>query len=170
MKNRLVVAAVVVVAAVGVNFLYRTVGQGAGVKDGGMSTLVTVEEDDPDVEKAILTARKTVDDFIKRFEHPQSGDENFSVKKEFKDNGQSEHIWITEISYKNGVFSGQVGNEPQLVSNVRFGETVSVHRKEISDWMWLTNGKMHGGYTVRALLKNMPKADADALRQQLQLE
>ena len=34
---------------------------------------------------------------------------------------------------------------------------------DISDWMYLRNGKIVGGETIKPLLKAMPKADANAL-------
>ena len=39
---------------------------------------------------------------------------------------------------------------------------------DISDWMFMRNGKIVGGETIRPLLKSLPKANADALREKLE--
>jgi uncharacterized protein YegJ (DUF2314 family) len=39
---------------------------------------------------------------------------------------------------------------------------------DISDWMFMRNGKIVGGETIRPLLKSLPKANADALRAKLE--
>ncbi|MBN2342601.1 MAG: DUF2314 domain-containing protein [Deltaproteobacteria bacterium] len=126
-------------------------------KNDDTSTMVEVEQDDAEMAQAIQTARKTVDVFLSRFQHPRKGDTHFSVKMKLTYQTESEHVWLTDIVYENGVFVGKIANDPEVVTHVRFGETVQVAREDISDWMWLANGKMHGGYTFRGLLKNMPK-------------
>ena len=45
---------------------------------------------------------------------------------------------------------------------------VEFKEADISDWMFMRNGKIVGGETIRPLLKAMPKADADALRARME--
>jgi uncharacterized protein YegJ (DUF2314 family) len=45
---------------------------------------------------------------------------------------------------------------------------VNSSEADISDWMFMRNGKIVGGETIKPLLKAMPKADADALRARME--
>lgn len=132
--------------------------------------VIMVDDNDKDMARAIKNARRTVSDFIQRLKHPQKYDESFSIKKKIQYHGEIEHFWLSNVTYRNGVFAGKIANQPELVKNVQFGDTVKVKETEISDWMWLNRGKMHGGYTLRAMLKYMSLNQADALRAQYQLE
>ena len=42
-----------------------------------------------------------------------------------------------------------VDNEPQKIRGLKLGQLVLVNSNEISDWLY-TDGKLVGGYTVRA--------------------
>ena len=55
------------------------------------------------------------------------------------------------------------------------GELAEFTEADISDWMFMRNGKIVGGETIRPLLKSMPKADdsrqdGDALRLDADIE
>ena len=50
----------------------------------------------------------------------------------------------------------------------RLGDNVEFKDADITDWMFLRNGKIVGGETIRPMLKLMTKADADALRARLE--
>ena len=47
-----------------------------------------------------------------------------------------------------------------MVTNVKEGQKWSVKKSEISDWMFMRDGKMHGNYTMRPLLKTMSEEEA----------
>jgi uncharacterized protein YegJ (DUF2314 family) len=48
----------------------------------------------------------------------------------------------------------------------RAGDPVEVARDEIEDWMINTGDLRFGGYSVRAMLADMPARQAEALRRQ----
>jgi uncharacterized protein YegJ (DUF2314 family) len=60
-------------------------------------------------------------------------------------------MWVTDLKFKNGRFSGTINNEPDQVKTVHLGQRVTVAQGEISDWMYVENGKLRGGYTIRVL-------------------
>ena len=68
-------------------------------------------------------------------------------------------VWLVDVTYQNGEFSGRINNEPGMVSNVQMGDRRQVAKAEISDWLFMRDGKMHGNYTLRPLLKTMPEKD-----------
>ena len=50
----------------------------------------------------------------------------------------------------------------------RAGDLAEFREADVADWMFLRNGKIVGGETIRPTLKNMSKADADALRARME--
>ena len=68
----------------------------------------------------------------------------------------------------NGTYSGHFANEPRDLPGKREGDQVQFAQGDISDWMFMRNGKIVGGETIKPLLKSMPKADADALRARME--
>ena len=49
-----------------------------------------------------------------------------------------------------------LGSTP-LDHGLRRGDRVSVNPDEISDWAYLQNGRLVGGYTIRALYAQLPR-------------
>jgi uncharacterized protein YegJ (DUF2314 family) len=125
-------------------------------------TLVTSGYDEQEMESAIARARAEVDAFIAELGSPSG--EDHSVKAPIEDNGETEHFWLTDVVYRDGKFEGLIGNDPGLVTNVKLGDKWTVAKEDISDWMYMRDGMMHGNYTMRPLLVTLPKEQADAFR------
>lgn len=117
------------------------------------------------MEVAISTARGRVDDFVAVLRANDA--DSFSVKAPITDSHGTEHFWITDVSFKDGVFTGRIGNEPGIVKNVRFGQEWRIEKEKISDWMYMRGDKIHGGFTIDPLLGSYSKEEADALRARL---
>jgi uncharacterized protein YegJ (DUF2314 family) len=125
------------------------------VRREGQPDYIQVPDKDPEMDKAIQTARDTVDTFIAALRSRTAAQTNFTVKKPFKDGEQVEHIWLSDASFDGTQFSGRVDNEPMDVKNVKMGQTASAARNEISDWFYVDGGKLVGGYTIRVLHARM---------------
>jgi len=125
-------------------------------------TLIRGGYDEQEMEAAIARARSEVDSFIAELSKGNGSD--FAVKVPIEDKEETEHFWLTDIVYRNGKFEGVIGNDPGMVTNVKSGQKWSVKKSEISDWMFMREGKMHGNYTLRPLLKTMPEEEAAKLR------
>ena len=119
--------------------------------------VVLVADDDPEMAAAVQKARDTVDDFITALESGSATASDFAVKKEFKQGESSEFMWLSELSYGDGVFSGTLNNDPGIVTNVKIGETFTVARGEIQDWIYFEGEEMKGGYSVRILMERSQK-------------
>ena len=128
-------------------------------------TLIKGGYDEQEMEAAIARARSEVDSFIA--EMSKGNGTNFAVKVPIQDKEETEHFWLTDIVYRNGKFEGVIGNDPGMVTNVKSGQKWSVKKSEISDWMFMREGKMYGNYTLRPLLKTMPEEKAAKLRSML---
>ena len=132
---------------------------GDTVKREGEPPIVYVEDDDPKMAAAIDNARSTVDRFIQNLEKPKPSQSGFSVKLPVKDGDNVEHMWVLPVRYENGTFSGTINNEPDKVKTVKIGDQVKVAKDQISDWMFVDDGKLMGGYTIRVLRDSMPEQE-----------
>ena len=125
-------------------------------------TLVEGGYDEQEMEAAIARARSEVDSFIA--ELAKGNGTNFSVKAPIEDQGKTEHFWLTNVVYRDGEFAGKIDNEPGIVGNVKMGQAWTIKKEKISDWMFMRDGKMHGNYTMRPLLKTLPEKEAAKMR------
>ena len=130
--------------------------------------VVNVAADDQEMNAAIAKARSTLPVFWKSFERPARNEESFALKVKITDANGTEHFWVNEIQRKNGKISGEINNDPEIVKSVKIGQRIDVRDEQISDWMFTRNGKIVGNYTMRPLLKTLPKGEADRLRSMLE--
>jgi uncharacterized protein YegJ (DUF2314 family) len=125
-------------------------------------TLVRDGYDEQEMETAIARARAEIDVFIAALEKGQGSD--FAIKVPITDRGETEHFWLTDVTYRDDAFEGLIGNDPGIVTNVKFGQKWKSKKSEISDWLFMRDKKMHGNYTLRPLLKTMKKEEAQMWR------
>ena len=118
-----------------------------------------VADDDPRMNTAMEKARSTVQNFIDALKAPRAGQSAFSIKVAFADGADTEHMWLTPVTYDGTNFQGTVNNEPEKVKSVKMGQKVSVVPAKISDWMYLDNRKLVGGYTTRVLRDALTPAE-----------
>jgi uncharacterized protein YegJ (DUF2314 family) len=134
----------------------------AGCGRSKPETLVEGGYDEQEMEAAIARARAEVDSFLRELLNPTGA--NHAVKAAIEDGDKTEHFWLTDLSFQNGAFVGTINNEPGIVGNVKMGQQWTVKKGEISDWLFMREGKMHGNYTMRPLLKTMPAEEAAKFR------
>jgi uncharacterized protein YegJ (DUF2314 family) len=130
---------------------------GVTIQREGEPPVTYVDDDDPQMLGAIKKARSTVDQFIQALNHPKPSQSEFTVKLLIKDGKHGEHMWIAPVHYKGGKFTGEIGNDPDKVKTVKYGDTVTVAKDQISDWMYVENGKLVGGFTFRVLRDSLSK-------------
>ena len=111
-----------------------------------------VAGDDAEMAAAETAARASLDDFIKALQSPTENQSNFSVKYAHTDGDEVEHMWIINVTYKDGIFTGELGNEPVNVHNIAMGDTLDVKRDEAEDWLYYDGEALKGGYTVKVLM------------------
>jgi len=106
-------------------------------------------------DNAILLAQQTVNKFEKAYKENNDDFKDFSIKMPFRGTQGYEHIWLSDIKYENNEFRGIVNNSPAFTREVNKGDTVIIDTKKISDWMYVENGKLIGGYSIRAMRDKM---------------
>jgi len=127
--------------------------------------ITSFEKDDAGMNSAISQARSTVDHFITRLNAPVTDDDMVSVKIAMATtDGSFEHIWCDGVVFREGTFTANIANEPRDKQYV-YGQQVTAKSGEISDWMFVENRKLVGGYTVRYMYSQMSATEkADFLR------
>ena len=121
--------------------------------------VIHFQEDDPKMNAAIDKARATVNTFITALNTHKLGQSGLAIKMMFKDGTNIEHMWVGHVSYDGSKFHGTVSNDPENVKTVKMGQKASVAPSEISDWMYIDNKKLVGGYTLRAMRDAMEPAE-----------
>lgn len=124
----------------------------------GPGDTYTVNSDDPEMNKATETARQKFYLFEQALRGRTDSMNNFSLKVRFAVKDGGEQLWIDDIQIDNGNYIGVVGNRPYWVKGLHLGDTIKVSKPDITDWMYLENNVLHGGYTTR-LLRNRMSSD-----------
>lgn len=150
-------------ALVGVSPLAPAGAEEAGLED----RTIMVQKDDAAMEKAIADARASLDYFLDLAAKPPADTAGYALKVAVRDGDKVEHIWLTPFRQDESKFVGMVNNDPELVKNVKAGKPFAFGRDDISDWMYQKDGKLHGGFTTRALIARMSEAEAAPYRAML---
>jgi len=146
------------------------VGPGMPAHRASAETVIDVPNGDAEMAAAIGKARASLPAFWASYASPKPSEEGHSLKVRFPYGSNShEHIWMAEVKkLEGGRYSGRFANEPVHLPGKHVGDQVEFTDADISDWMFMRNGKIVGGETIRPLLKSMPKAEAAALRARME--
>ena len=125
----------------------------------GEPDVYNVDDTDAAMNDAIKKANKTLEHFEKAIASKKPEYEYFSIKQRFETANGGEHIWIQDIQFKNGNYMGIVGNEPVSTSEVQLGQTITIDRSKISDWLYFDNGIVQGAYTIKVLRDQMTEEE-----------
>ena len=68
-------------------------------------------------------------------------------------------MWLVPVEHHNGEFVGTLNNEPAWISTAKIGDELKVAKGEISYWMYVDDGKLIGGYTLRVLRDSLTEAE-----------
>ena len=117
-----------------------------------------------DMLAAIARARSTLDQFLDLAGNPAPGMSGFKMKVIVRDGKNLENFWITPFRVVGEDFEGVVANRPEIIGNVRLGETIRFPRADVSDWGYVRDGRQVGSFTVCVLFRYMPPHAADYFR------
>ncbi len=125
--------------------------------------------DNTATQEATLRARASIHSLIQPFLQNQL--DEFAIKIPVSDDhGQTEHLWLTNLTYENQNFTGNLDEEPEYLKNVAKGDPYQISLDLITDWKYYRDGLMHGNHTLRAALPNMPAAKANKYQEILAKE
>jgi uncharacterized protein YegJ (DUF2314 family) len=129
--------------------------------------VINVAGDDPEMKAAIAKARDTLPQFWQAFNNRTRGETDFSLKVRITDNGGVEHFWLSHLEKRDAQLYGVINNDAEIVRNVKLGERLPIPEADISDWLYMREGKMVGNYTLRVLFKSMPAAEVRRYKEML---
>ena len=148
-------AVVVVLAAAGSSCRK---GPEPRIERKGEPDFIPVEDNDPEMDAAVRKGRDTLPELVKALTERPFGSRDFAIKKGFPAGKRQEFIWLTDVALENGGFHAHVGNQPVWTTSVNLGDSLFVKKEEVVDWMYIRDGELVGGYTVRVLFKREPPA------------
>ncbi len=127
-------------------------------------TTVPFDSEDARMRFAIDEARSSLRKFFDAYLNPKPNQTAFLLKVLFESGEASEHIWLADIDASVSPLEGTVANEPNL-PGLTFMERVRFNPWQITDWMYIEDGYLVGGYTtqvIRAGLTTAERAQYDA--------
>lgn len=72
-----------------------------------------------------------------------------------------EHMWINEINFDGEKIKGILVNHPNELTNVANGDYVEIPVNQISDWLFATDDKTYGGFTIHAMRSEMSETERE---------
>jgi uncharacterized protein YegJ (DUF2314 family) len=123
------------------------------------------DREDAELLRIAQNARDTLPIFFRRLQSPLPGDGNFRIKCPFRADGRSgfsrEQVWLSDIRFQDGGYSGVLANTPYYMSGFARGERVNFNIDDITDWMFTRAGKITGGLSIKYLLEQIPEHERD---------
>lgn len=128
----------------------------------GEPTIYGVQSGDPEMNKAIETAKLTLSKFKTALESKNPDFKMFALKVKFTTDSGAEHIWLGSVELVNGKYFGVVDNVPETIDEIKIGQRLRIDKRRVSDWMYLDQDKLRGGYTIRMLRNRMSAQEKKA--------
>jgi uncharacterized protein YegJ (DUF2314 family) len=136
-------------------------GKNAPSKSAEVPATFHIGQDDEELARIAQNARDTLPQFFRHLLRPANGESDFRLKYPFRaDPGSGfgmEQLWLSDIEFKDGVYYGLVANTPFYIATMKKGDTVVFSTSEISDWVYIRDGKIEGGLSIKYLLEQIPE-------------
>ena len=127
-------------------------------RDFSPSPEIEVEQSDKELEKIADNARRALPTFFRNLTRPEAGANNFYVKYPLSaDDGGIEQVWLGDIRVKEGIYYGRLANTPSLPGDRKKGKLITFDPDKITDWMYIQDGKIIGGRSIKYLLEKTPE-------------
>lgn len=127
----------------------------ASTNKGDSAWCKTISDDDKAMDRAVTKARESLGFFLAALKAHKPDSTAFEVKKCCVDGDNVEHVWIGNITWDGKVFHGRVDNDPLDVHNIKLGQRVTVAPADVTDWMFVKDGKLMGGFTTRVFYSRL---------------
>ncbi len=120
-------------------------------------TAATPQEEE--MEKAMDEAVEKLDNFLAVLKAPKKNQDQFAIKFIVDVKDEAELLWLNEPKFEKGVFTGKLANQPAIAKHLKMGEAIKVKEDDVVDWMYVEEGKLQGGYTIRVQRKFIQAAE-----------
>jgi len=130
--------------------------------------VIDVPNQDEAMNWGMQKANLTMHYFEECLRNPKPSQQYFSVKAKVTEGNKIEHIWLNEPSFdEEGNLFGVVGNVPIDIKSLQLNQKIGIDKSSVSDWMIIENGRLIGGYTIRAVRDGLPKSQLQSFDQSL---
>lgn len=164
-----ILAALVVFAAVSV-FLVFTDDPGDGATGKrSQPDIIQVHESDTEMNAAMAQARSSLNGFVDRLPRMRAAGLPVSIKFPLSENGETEHVWMGDPVFGDGLFAGYLASEPANLPSWSYGDRVVVPADEISDWMVIEDDTLYGGFTMYVARDRMSPEQRKAMADRMGL-
>ena len=118
---------------------------------------------------AIQQARSTISQFFRAHRVPRRTQTDFRIRAAFQDGDQSEQIWLSHLDFNTRPATGVVTTRPNTIRTVSYHKRVPFRPEQMTDWMYLENGRLIGGLTtgVQVSQETEPVGFLDRLKRRL---
>ncbi len=113
-------------------------------------TIRAGEDDEAKLQAAVDAARQSIGQFLDSFADPKPDQDSFLVSVAFIEGTRFERIWVSGLDFSGETLRGVIASEPALAGFV-FGQPVEFTYPQITDWMYVEDGRLVGGYTMRVI-------------------
>lgn len=114
--------------------------------------IIHTSKDDDSINRAMAEAQRNYPTLMAAWE--RAGKEsNAIVKGRFVHEGQTEFMWIAVESLTEASVTGELGNEPAHIPDLKKGQKVTVMHDDVVDWACAIDGKMQGMYVEKLLVR-----------------
>ena len=139
-------------------FAVFSCGKGHDASRRRPSAIIELAQADREIAKIAENARRGLPNFFRSLSRPEKGANNFCVKYPLTAiDGSVEYAWLNGINFKNGVYYGVIANTTMLTDSVNKGDTIIIDTDKITDWMYVQDGKIMGGRSIKYLLEKIPE-------------
>jgi uncharacterized protein YegJ (DUF2314 family) len=126
------------------------------VQRPGKPDFVYARVNDQEMAAAMRRAQETLPLFAAALADERPGTRAFAIKKAYSDGKHTEYIWLSRVVRSGEGFEATVDNTPVWLSDVKVGSRAMVERNDVVDWMFVENGTLVGGFTIRVLFFREP--------------
>ena len=149
-------------------FLFACQNDPRVIKRDGQPDISLINQDDSEMTNAIKLANQTLGQFDLALQTKDTTLKELALKVRFNTpEGGGEHMWVSDITTKGNQYYGVVANVPNSTLEVKAGDNIMIQKAQISDWKYIQNGKLKGGYTIRVMRNQLSEADKKLFDQQL---
>jgi uncharacterized protein YegJ (DUF2314 family) len=115
------------------------------------------------MERAIGRARATQNEFVAALQNQRPEASDFFIKRQLG----NQHVWLEQVEWDGQSFFAAVSAEQIDATQSQVSGRIEVRPDELTDWMYVEDGILRGGYTVRVLhYQSSPEQQRATLRSQ----
>jgi uncharacterized protein YegJ (DUF2314 family) len=133
----------------------------SAVQRSGEPDVYDVAADDSAMNAAIAQARASLGEFTAALKAPGDERSDFSLKVRLEDGEKVEHVWLSDPFVTDSEVGGVIGNDVVDVKGYSIGDRVTFDLDHVSDWMYVEDGVLRGGFTIRVLRDEMSAAERE---------